>query len=316
MADEMIAPLIDNYENKEKDENIVQVENEIIHKDNDNELANLLNHQRINNEENRRNNNRQNYNRNINDNINNRGININLNLNHKKSFIFLTFAIQLCIYYIILNKYYEKTTFIKDNIILFLIISSVIITVIFFVDIINNNIFREMKIVFLIFIVIISSLGLYIFLYAISFLLDLKNMKILLLISIVMYLTMSIAFLLYNDLDNLEVTTNAFFSSMFFSIILDLLFFHYKKIDGINFIIIIFFVFALSIVSLYHQNILFENRNIIIKDFPIILTYLFMDIYAICLAIFIIYILFYIEAKNKSTAYNNRKKYNLDDLYK
>ena len=320
MTDEMVAPLMDNYNIQEENENNYNnynVEREKIQKDIDNELTNLLGHRR-NNEENRGNNYRHNYNRIIDDNINNRGLNINIELNdnHKKGLIFLSFAIQLCIYYIILSKYYDKIDFIKDNIIIFLVISSIIITTIFLIDLFSINTFREMKIIYLILITIVSSIGLFFFLYEISILLVFKNMKILLLISIVMYLTLSVVFLLFNNLGDLELINNAFFSSLILCLILDLIFFHFKKIDSVNFLIIIAIIFILNIVSLFHQNYLFENRNIRIKDIPIIFTYLFMDIFSICLAAFIIYIFKKKKKRNRVTVYNNQRKYALDNIYK
>ena len=113
----MIAPLINSNEIREENKNNDISKKEIeIHRDNDNELTNLLNNERSNKQS-----------------IISyfRTINIKLNDNEKKGIVFLSFVIQLLIYFLLLKFSLNKIEFITDYSTLLYVLSLIIITIIF-----------------------------------------------------------------------------------------------------------------------------------------------------------------------------------------
>ena len=290
MADEMIAPLIDNYDNKEEDEKNIDAKKEIIHKDNDNELTNLLEHR----EENRNNININN-NRN---NINYISININLNENQKRGLIYLSYSIQLIIYFFILNHFYDKDNFIKNNIIIFFVISLIFVIIIIILDVFNNNYLREIKYRYLFIISIISSLGFYFFLYEISVIFTFKIIKFAIILSIVMYLASSIIIFLYRE--NYDIRAETFYCSLGICLIVGIILDYFSRmVDDEMFMLIFFMISILYGISFLHLELSFDNRHpvIRIKDYPLIHMYLFMDVSAISLICLIMHSIVLLDKK-------------------
>ena len=180
MTDDMIAPLMSSIENKE--ENIYDEYNEYndipikeekieIHRDNDDELTNLLNNER---------NNRQSI-------INYfRTINIELNDDKKKGIVFLSFSIQLLIYFLLLKSSFNKIHFLNYNKILFLIISLILI----FIFSVEEGL-KEMPPICLFIIAFISSISFYFYLYELCIILSFQIFTNLLFASLIMYLFLS-----------------------------------------------------------------------------------------------------------------------------
>ena len=146
MTDEIIAPLMASTDNSEESVD----SNSSKNPDNDNELANLIDNN-INIRENF-----DIYNYNI---IRN---NFHLNNFAKKSLIFLSYAIQVLIYYIIIQIYYDKIDYIKNNHNRLYNYSLVFIILIIYWHIQISDL-RELNTVFAIILAIISTIIMYFF---------------------------------------------------------------------------------------------------------------------------------------------------------
>ena len=147
MTDEIIAPLMASTDNSEE-----SVEsNSSKNPDNDNELANLID-------------NNINIREDFNNNLYNNIIRYNFHLNnfHKKSLIFLSYAIQVLIYYIIIQIYYDKIDYIKNNHNRLYNYSLVFIILIIYWHIQISDL-RELNTVFAIILAIISTKIMYFF---------------------------------------------------------------------------------------------------------------------------------------------------------
>ena len=145
MTDEIIAPLMASTDNSE--ESVDSNSSKIIN--NDDELDNLIDNNNI----------RENfdiYNYNI---IRN---NFHLNNFAKKSLIFLSYAIQVLIYYIIIQIYYDKIDYIKNNHNRLYNYSLVFIILIIYWHIQISDL-RELNTVFAIILTIISTIILHFF---------------------------------------------------------------------------------------------------------------------------------------------------------
>ena len=147
MTDEIIAPLMASTDNSEE-----SVEsNSSKNPDNDNELANLID-------------NNINIREDFNNNLYNNIIRYNLHLNnfHKKGLIFLSYDIQVLIYYIIIQIYYDKIDYIKNNYNILYNYSLVFIILIIYWHIQISDL-RELNTVFAIILAVISTIIMYFF---------------------------------------------------------------------------------------------------------------------------------------------------------
>ena len=149
MTDEIIAPLMASTDNSEESVD----SNSSKNPDNDNELANLID-------------NNINIREDFNNNLYNNIIRYNFHLNnfHKKSLIFLSYAIQVLIYYILLQIYYDKIDYIKKNYNKLYALSIIFTIIILFWNS-NFSYLRELNIFFAIILAIISSISMYVFLF-------------------------------------------------------------------------------------------------------------------------------------------------------
>ena len=280
MTDDMIAPLMSSIENKE--ENIYDEYNEYndipikeekieIHRDNDNELTNLLNNER---------NNRQriiNY---------YRTINIELNDDKKKGIVFLSFSIQLLIYFLLLKFSLNKIPFLPDDNVL-LYISSFIMALIFF--------FQEKLIktfpIYLIFIALISTISFYFYLYELCIILSFQIFTYLLFASLIMYLFLS--FFYFFEL--FESIVEAILKSFIIIFFCCLLIFIFRIADFYLSLLIFTFVECLNIVSLFHVKYIIKKYYRTINQYFLLHMSLFMDINLI----FLLFYGFYIDVIKK-----------------
>ena len=282
MTDDMIAPLMSSIENKE--ENIYDEYNEYndipikeekieIHRDNDDELTNLLNNER---------NNRQSI-------INYfRTINIELNDDKKKGIVFLSFSIQLLIYFLLLKSSFNKIHFLNYNKILFLIISLILI----FIFSVEEGL-NEIPPICLFIIAFISSISFYFYLYELCIILSFQIFTYLLFASLIMYLFLS--FFYFFEL--FESIAEAILKSFIIIFFCCLLIFIFRIADFYLSLLIFIFVEFLNIVSLIHIIGLFDlnmnqkNRNLLLH------MCLFMDINLTVLFVYS----FHIEGKIKKS---------------
>ena len=277
MTDDMIAPLMSRIDNKE--ENIYDEYNEYndipikeekieIHRDNDDELTNLLNNER---------NNRQSI-------INYfRTINIELNDDKKKGIVFLSFSIQLLIYFLLLKSSFNKIHFLNYNKILFLIIS-LILLYIFSVE----EGLKEMPPICLFIIAFISSISFYFYLYELCIILSFQIFTYLLFASLIMYLFLS--FFYFFEL--FESIAEAILKSFIIIFFCCLLIFIFRIADFYLSLLIFIFVELLNIVSLFHVKYIIKKYYRTINQYFLLHMSLFMDIN-------LIFLLFYLFIKKK-----------------
>ena len=277
MTDDMIAPLMSNIENKE--ENIYDEYNEYndipikeekieIHRDNDDELTNLLNNER---------NNRQSI-------INYfRTINIELNDDKKKGIVFLSFSIQLLIYFLLLKSSFNKIHFLNYNKILFLIISLILL----FIFSVEEGL-KEMPPICLFIIAFISSISFYFYLYELCIILSFQIFTYLLFASLIMYLFLS--FFYFFEL--FESIAEAILKSFIIIFFCCLLIFIFRIADFYLSLLIFIFVECLNIVSLFHVKYIIKKYYRTINQYFLLHMSLFMDIN-------LIFLLFYDVIKKK-----------------
>ena len=275
MTDDMIAPLMSNIENKE--ENIYDEYNEYndipikeekieIHRDNDDELTNLLNNER---------NNRQSI-------INYfRTINIELNDDKKKGIVFLSFSIQLLIYFLLLKSSFNKIHFLNYNKILFLIISLILL----FIFSVEEGL-KEMPPICLFIIAFISSISFYFYLYELCIILSFQIFTYLLFASLIMYLFLS--FFYFFEL--FESIAEAILKSFIIIFFCCLLIFIFRIADFYLSLLIFTFVECLNIVSLFHVKYIIKKYYRTINQYFLLHMSLFMDINLIFLLIYGFYI--------------------------
>ena len=280
MTDEIVAPLMDNYENQEeknnndilpKKEEVLEVNNR---NDNDNELAHLLNN-RVENRVNRRNIEDRFFRRiNLNINLN---LNFNFNEDQKKGLIYLSYTIQSIIFLILISKFFDKVDFINTNIEMLYYLSTVILLslIIFhynYTDTSSENFF------FLI-LAIISSFGMYIFMYKVCFLMTLEIFTYLMIVFIATCFSQYIIYFYFYNFNRNDVLLffTALIVMILLSIIYEIIFFGSTKIGEC--IIIFLLVFYGYCASLVHIDILFKRRNIRRYHYPIIHTSLHYDMF-------------------------------------
>ena len=252
MTDDMIAPLMNSIENKE--ENMYNEYNDIpikeekieIHRDNDNELTNLLNNER---------NNRQRI-------INYfRTINIDLNDDKKKGIVFLSFVIQLLIYFLLLKFSLNKIPFLPDNNVLLYILSCIMALIFFY-----QEKLIEIIPIYLLIIAFISTIIFYFYLYELCIILSFQIFTYLLFASLAMYLFLSF-FYFFEFVQSIVEAILKSFIIIFFCC---LLIFIFRIADFYLSLLIFIFVELLNIVSLIHVYGLFnlnmntKNRNLLL----------------------------------------------------
>ena len=282
MTDEKIAPLMASTDNPEESENSDSSKNV----DNDNELANLLRNNNIGE------------NININNNIRN---NFHLNNNHKKSLIFLSYAIQVLIYLILLQKSFGKFDYLKKNYnILFYLSSLFIILVLLCHFQIMNNI-REFNIFVEIMLAIISSIAMYFFLYKLSIVMSFRIIKDVMILTISMYLYLSIINYYFSFRENavLNEVEIIFYSSWGVMLLFCIIFYLFKIINPENSVFAFIIVFFLNIISIVHIEIIFRDLNITFRHYSIIHICLFIDVFLLSLFILLLLLDLMIRIKRR-----------------
>ena len=282
MTDEKIAPLMASTDNPEESENSDSSKNV----DNDNELANLLRNNNIGE------------NININNNIRN---NFHLNNNHKKSLIFLSYAIQVLIYLILLQQSLDKFDFLKKHYnILFYLSSLFIILVLLCHFQIMNNI-REFNIFVEIMLAIISSIAMYFFLYKLSIVMSFRIIKDVMISIISMYLYLSIINYYFSFRENAVVNEVEiiFYSSWGIMLLFCIIFYLFKIINPENSVFAFIIIFFLDIISIVHVELIFRDLNITFRHYSIIHICLFIDVFLLSLFILslFLYLIFRIKRR-------------------
>ena len=174
MTDEIISPLLykenDQVENNE--ENIQKKEEDI----NDNELENLLNNEIRNKNDSHI---RQNF---------------HLSENQKKGLAFLSFAIQLFIFYLLLYLFFNENTFKKTTLDILFFLSIILL---FYTSLIHFRINQE-SFKYAIKISLISTICIYILLYNLITIFNFNFIKNILFANIIMYLSLFLVYFFYN----------------------------------------------------------------------------------------------------------------------
>ena len=271
MTDEIIAPLMATTDNSEESEN----SNSSKNLDNDNELANLLDN-------------------NIGENINiNNNIRNNFHNNsQKKSFIFLSYAIQVLIYLILLQKFFNKFDYLKNNYNILFYLSSlfIILVSLYHLKIINN--IREFNIFLEIMLAIISSISMYFFLYKLSIALTFLIIKDVMILTISMYLYLSIINYYFSnqEIARVDQAELIFYSSWMFILFFCIIFYLFDIVNQENLAFAFLAVFFLNIISIIHIEIIFLEINITLRHYSIIHICLFIDAFLLSLFLYLIYI--------------------------
>ena len=274
MADEMIAPLMNSDDNQEEK--------------NENEESPLL----INNKKEKR--------KNIQHIDNNRAINRELTDNQKMSLIFLSFAIQILIYFLFLRHFNDKDNFIKQHINIFFTLSIIIALYLFIQTISDFNFFQRISFIYLISISLISSFSLFCFLYKFTILYTFDIIKYILLIVCSTYLNISFNYCCGFAQDNIENEIFINFCILPFSISFILII---CRIFSLNaFIFNISLSFFLCFLSIFHMYYLVYQKNYGINDYPIINICLFMDIVITT----IYFLIMYLSSQREIRKYRNR----------
>ena len=271
MADEIIAPLMASTDNSEESESSNSSKNEY----NDNELANLI----------------ENNNADINNNNRN---NINQNVSHKKGLIYLSYAIQVLIYIILLDKYYDKIEIIKNNYNILFYLSLFFIILLSLKHLRINEDLREMNIYLEIILAIISSIFMYFFLYKLVVILTFKFFKSITLVTFPMYLFLSLLNFYSYFIGNFPPTSLfniSVLGSWLFVCLLCIIFYLLKIIDSEFAVNDLYVAIFLNFISIIHTDLIFKGINIRFKHYPILHVCLFIDIFILSLFNYFLYIL-------------------------
>ena len=286
MSDEIIAPLMASTDNSVENED----GNSSNNTNNDDEQANLIDNNNINI--------REDFNNNI---FNNIIINFDYisNLN-KKSLIFLSYAMQILIYYILLKIYYEKIDYIKTHYEMLYGLSGIFIILIFYWNIEFSDL-RELNTSVAIILAIISTISMYFFLYKFAVFLTINVLNSIMIITISMFLYLSIVHFYFSFQENDDL--KAIFLSTTIVIYLFCHILYLIKMINLKIAIFDFFiVFFLFIIVFTHIEMLFKNFDVRLKHYPIININLFIDIF---LLNFFLYI-FYSSGKKKNKGKNKK----------
>ena len=293
MTDDKIAPLMASTDHSEENDNSSDSSKNY---DNNDELINLLN----NNDNNRR----ENININ-NNNIRNNNINFNFNNYHKKSLIFFSFSIQVLIYYILLQIYFDKSDFLKkyyDDIYSCSVLFAFLLFM-FFIKREGN--FRNLNTLIAIILSLTSSILMFFFLYKLGVVLTFQVLKSLMLVTIIMYLNLSLVFFYYsmqnmNNLDHVIFLSTAIVCYFFCYL------FYYINMISFDFALFDFFaIYCLSLIAIFHLEFIFDGINIRLKHYPIINLNLFIDVFLLSL---FVYLMQETEKNRKEKEIKNAKK--------
>lgn len=292
MTDDIIAPLMASTEFSEESEN--SSNNSSKNYGENDELINLLD----NNDNNRR---EENIN---NNNIRNNNININfhLNNNHKKSLIFLSFAIQVLIYYILIQRYFDKSDFLKKYCDELYDCAVIFISFILMIFVKANENFRTLNTLFAIILSITSSILMFFFLYKLAVQFTFQILKSLMLITIIMYLNLSVVFFYYSTQNRNYLDFVIFLSTAIVCYFFCHLFYLINMIKYEIALFDFFVVYGLSLIAIIHLEFIFTGINIRLKYYPIINLFLFIDVFLICVFIFLM------QGSEENRKENEKKK--------
>ena len=269
MADEMIAPLMNSDDNREEK--------------NENEESPLL----INKKKGKR--------KNIQHIDNNRSINRELTDNPKMSLIFLSFAMQLLIYFLFLRFFDDKDNFIKQHINIFFTISIIVAIYVSIQILFDFNFFERISFKYLILISLLSSFSLFCFLYKFSILYTFDIIKYIILIACSSYLSLSFNYYFGFAVDNID--KEIFIQSCILPILISFILLICKIFNYKSFFFNVVLSFFLCFLSILHMDYLVKKKNYDIDDYPIINICLFIDIVITTLY----FLMIYISSKTKAT---------------
>ena len=269
MADEMIAPLMNSDDNREEK--------------NENEESPLL----INNKKEKR--------KNIQHINNNRAINRELTDNQKMSLIFLSFAMQLLIYFLFLKFFDDKDNFIKQHINIFFTISIIVAIYVSIQILFDFNFFERISFKYLILISLLLSFNLFCFLYKFSILYTFDIIKCIILIACSSYLNLSFNYYFGFAVDNID--KEIFIQSCILPILISFILLICKIFNYKSFFFNVVLSFFLCFLSILHMDYLVKKKNYDIDDYPIINICLFIDIVITTLY----FLMIYISSKTKAT---------------
>ena len=269
MADEMIAPLMNSDDNREEK--------------NENEESPLL----INNKKEKR--------KNVQNINNSRAINLELTDNPKMSLIFLSFAMQLLIYFLFLRFFDDKDNFIKQHINIFFTISIIVAIYVSIQILFDFNFFERISFKYLILISLLSSFSLFCFLYKFSILYTFDIIKYIILIACSSYLNLSFNYYFGFAVDNID--KEIFIQSCILPILISFILLICKIFNYKSFFFNVVLSFFLCFLSILHMDYLVKKKNYDIDDYPIINICLFIDIVITTLY----FLMIYISSKTKAT---------------
>ena len=269
MADEMIAHLMNSDDNREEK--------------NENEESPLL----INKKKGKR--------KNIQHIDNNRSINREFTDNPKMSLIFLSFAIQLLIYFLFLRFFDDKDNFIKQHINIFFTISIIVAIYVIIQILFDFNFFERISFKYLILISLLSSFSSFYFLYKFSILYTFDIIKYIILIACSSYLNLSFNYYFGFAVDNID--KEIFIQSCILPILISFILLICKIFNYKSFFFNVVLSFFLCFLSILHMDYLVKKKNYDIDDYPIINICLFIDIVITTLY----FLMIYISSKTKAT---------------
>jgi hypothetical protein len=282
MADEMIAPLMGRNDNQDENN-----DNEVSPLLNYNKEEKILNIQNINNS--------------------NRISNKELNDNQRLSLIFLSFAVQILIYFLLLLYFNDKDNFIKQHINIFFAISIIIVFFLIIIHIYNLDFFKRISFIKIILISLISSFGLFCFLYKFSIAFTLDKIKYILLIVCSMYLNVSIYYGL--DVSKVYLEREELFISNILPFLISTILIIYQIFDIEAFLYNCLLSFFLNSISMIHINYLVKKKHWGIKDYPIINICFFIDLFIISIMSYYFYLYEKIKMRQNRTRYRYKYKY-------
>jgi len=204
---------------------------------------------------------------------------------YKKSLIYLSYAIQILIYFILLQKYFDKINYIKIkyNKLFDYALISIIFILLKHLQNIDDS--KEMNFFLGLILSIISSISMYIFLYKLVIELKFKVIKDIILISILMYLYLSIISYLYSKRDisgesrkeNKIILFSSWMVIILFCFIFN--FFEIIKKEEVKFALLV--VLCLNIISITHIEIVVRRINIQLRNYSMVHICLCIDIFLI-----------------------------------
>ena len=205
------------------------------------------------------------------------------NIFFKKSLIYLSYALQLIIYLILLHIFFDKIDYIKityNKLFDFALISIIFILLKHLQNIDDR---KEMNLFLGLILSIISSISMYIFLYKLVIELKFKVIKDIMLMSILMYLYLSIISYLYSKKDisgesrkeNKIILFSSWMVIILFCFIFN--FFEIIKKEEVKFDLLI--VLCLNIISITHIEIVVRRFNIQLRNYSMVHICLFIDIF-------------------------------------